>query len=591
LKPFGFLILGLVAFLAPVARANHAADSVCSRPAPGAVVAEPEDLRSQNGTLKVALTYRNFIEADGEVGYCYLYKDGSEAPTLRLKPGDWLILTLKNDLTDLPPAPAPGAVAPGGPSPAAPPAATKMSMTMDMSHAPCGGGASMSAMSTNLHFHGITVPAVCHQDDVLRTAIDPAAPPFEYKFQIPADEPPGLYWYHPHIHGFTKVQVLGGASGALIVEGIERAEPVLAGLPERVLIVRDQDLVNPAAPVPGAGLIAPTAMLDKDGDAQNTGSGIGKPAKDLSLNYVPVSFPAYEPAVIRMKPQESQLWRVLNASAITYLNLQVVFNNLPQAVQVVAMDGVPLSANGMGGEGFIWLNHIGLPPGGRAEFVVKGPAEGVGAFLLTRSVNTGAAGENDPVRPLARIVASVSASEMASKLSANPEPLAKPTTTWLGSVTPVRTRKLYFYEKAQDPNDPNSPTKFMLVVEGQPEVPYDPNSTAPNIVAHQGDVEDWIIENRTQELHAFHIHQVHYMLVQWFGIGVDEPYLRDTINVPFWDGKSPFYPSVKIRVDFRDPNSVGTFLYHCHLLEHEDGGMMGTIRVDPSQPASKNGGH
>jgi FtsP/CotA-like multicopper oxidase with cupredoxin domain len=581
-------ILAIAALFAPLARAAHDSSPVCPRPAVGAIVPEPEDLRSQGGTLKVTLTYRNFVEADGEIGYCYLYRDGSEAPTLRLKPGDWLILTLKNDLVDLH---AP--VAAGSPASSAAPALKGMpGMTMDMSHAPCGGGSPMGATATNLHFHGITVPPVCHQDDVLHTAIDPSAAPFEYKFQIPADEPPGLYWYHPHIHGFTKVQVLGGASGALIVEGIERAEPVVAGLPERVLIVRDQDLVHPDAPVPGiGGLVAPAAMLDQDGDVQNNGSGTGKPAKDLSLNFVPASFPDYRPGVIRMKPGETQFWRVLNASAITYLNLQIVSDGLPAQMQVVAMDGIPLGANGQGAAGFIWLNHIGLPPGGRAEFVMKAPAQG-NALLLTRSVNTGSAGENDPVRPLARIVTSADAAEPASILAANPQPLPRSSTPWLGNTTPVRTRKLYFTEKAQDPSDPNSPTTFMLTVDGQPEMPYDPHSTAPNIIARQGDVEDWIIENRTQELHAFHIHQVHFMLVQWFGLPVSEPYLRDTINVPFWDGKSPFYPSVKIRVDFRDPNSVGTFMYHCHLLEHEDGGMMGTIRVDPPDvPAKEGAGH
>ncbi len=105
----------------------------------------------------------------------------------------------------------------------------------------------MTPDSTNLHFHGLTVPAICHKDDVLKTAIQPGDPPFEYRFQIPPDEPPGLYWYHPHIHGYTKAQVLGGASGAMIVEGIERTNRELAGLPERVMIVRDQDLVNPNA--------------------------------------------------------------------------------------------------------------------------------------------------------------------------------------------------------------------------------------------------------------------------------------------------------------------------------------------------------
>ena len=121
-------------------------------------------------------------------------------------------------------------------------------------------------------------------------------------------------------------------------------------------------------------------------------------------------------------------------------------------------------------------------------------------------------------------------------------------------------------------------------MDGQTPKVFDPNSTVPNITVQQGDVEDWIIENRTQELHAFHIHQVHFMLLQFFGLAVNEPYLRDTVNVPFWDGKSPIYPQVKLRMDFRDPNAVGTFVYHCHLLEHEDGGMMGTIRVEPQTP-------
>jgi len=79
---------------------------------------------------------------------------------------------------------------------------------------------------------------------------------------------------------------------------------------------------------------------------------------------------------------------------------------------------------------------------------------------------------------------------------------------------------------------------------------------------------------------------------------VNEPFLRDTINVPFWDGKSTKFPTVKLRMDFRNSNILGTFPYHCHLLEHEDGGMMGLIRVDPPestegprvlQPASAGG--
>ena len=134
-----------------------------------------------------------------------------------------------------------------------------------------------------------------------------------------------MYWYHPHIHGFSKAQVLGGASGALIIEGIERANKEVAGLPERVLIIRDQDLLNPNAPPSKSEPVVPKMLIDHDGDAANNGTGFGKPAKDLSINFVPVPYPDYPPAAIKMKPEERQLWRVLNASAITYLNLADVY--------------------------------------------------------------------------------------------------------------------------------------------------------------------------------------------------------------------------------------------------------------------------
>jgi FtsP/CotA-like multicopper oxidase with cupredoxin domain len=140
---------------------------------------------------------------------------------------------------------------------------------------------------------------------------------------------------------------------------------------------------------------------------------------------------------------------------------------------------------------------------------------------------------------------------------------------------------LYFSETLQDPADPNSATSFFLTVDGQTPTPFDPTASEPNIVVHQGEVEDWIIENRSTELHAFHIHQLHFQLLEWSGTPVNEPFLRDTVNVPYYSDRMLTYPSVRLRMDFRDPNSVGTFVYHCHLLEHEDGGMMGLIRVEP----------
>ncbi|MDB6083350.1 MAG: copper oxidase [Gammaproteobacteria bacterium] len=541
-----------------------------ARPAVGDVVGEPEELRSAHGVLRVGLSYRSEASIDGRKQYCYVTPDGGEAPTLRLEPGDLLIVSLKNDQPPAPPTSA-------------------MTNHVDAMAGACTAGR-MSAASTNMHFHGLTVPPICHQDDVLNTLIEPGDRPFEYRFRIPADEPPGLYWYHPHVHGLTKAQVLGGASGALIVEGLERAIPSLAGLPERVFIIRDQELVNPSAP-PGQAdsMPPPMVMRDAEGDILNTGTGVGKPAKDLSINFIPVPYPRYTPAVIKLRPGEKQLWRVLNASAITYLDLQLLIDNQLQALGVVALDGIPINENGKSDARILWQSHALVPPAGRIEFVVKGPPAGAQASFVTRTVDTGPAGENDPTRPLATVIGEAEAPQPRARLEAHPRPLPRPASRWLGDVVPVRTRTLYFSEKLHDPNDPASPTEFFITVDGQSPKPFEPDSKIPDIVVHQGDVEDWIIENRTRELHAFHIHQTHFMLVDWNGIPLEEPYLRDTVNVAYWDGKSLQYPSVKLRMDFRDPSVVGTFVYHCHLLEHEDGGMMGLIRVEARSPRRRAG--
>lgn len=528
---------------------------------------EPEDLRSHNGVLKVELTAHNTKQADGSTRHCYIDENGAESPTLRVNPGDLVVLTLKNDLTAF------------GPD-ALTTAHQHLHMEAGKNENSCASDL-MTRESTNLHFHGLTIPPVCHQDDVLHTSVQPGDAPFEYRFRIPENEPPGLYWYHPHIHGFTKEQVLGGASGAIIVEGIERADKAVAGLPERVFVIRDQDLLNPNAPPSKWEPVVPKMLFDRDGDAANTGTGFGKPAKDLSINFVPVPYPDYQPAIIEMKPDEQQLWRVVNASGITYLNLEVLFGRAPQPLGLVAIDGVPLNTNGLPSDFVDTQTHLGVPPGARVEFIVKGPPAGVSALLVTKTVNTGPSGENDPNRALATITVSKDAPEPSSVLAATPQPLPASQLPWLGSVAPVRVRRLYFSEKLLNPNDPNSATEFYITVDGQTPAQFDPKSGVPNVIAKQGTVEDWIIENRSSELHAFHIHQLHFMLIDYRGRPVNEPFLRDTVNVPYFDGKTLDYPSVRLRMDFRDPNTVGDFVYHCHLLEHEDGGMMGLIRVEP----------
>ena len=529
------------------------------RPAVGSVVEDPPSLRSLRGVLQVELRYRHSTGAEGLTHFCYVTPDGKEAPTLRLKPGDLLVLHLKNEETTA--------------------LRTHRTSTHPHPEEPDCTASPMDMTSTNLHFHGLSIPPTCHQDDVLHTFIQPGDKPYEYRVRIPIDQPPGLYWYHPHIHGMTSPQVLGGASGALIVQGIEQTEPVLAGVSERVFVIRDQELLHPnAVPDPSA----PAVRLDAEGDVLSTGTGTGKPAKDLSINFVTIPYPTYTPAVIKVRPGETQLWRVLNASAITYLDLQLLFGQKAQPLLIASVDGVPITTSGPT-HPYLQNNerHVLLPPAGRVDLIVRMPPAGANVSLVTQAVNTGPAGENDPWRPLATMAVDPDTPE-SPRLPDSTAPGVHPSNLkWLGDVPPLRTRKLYFSERPHDPTNANSPTDFFITIDGQEPKIFDPNSRIPDIVVHQGEVEDWIVENRTQELHAFHIHQIHFLLLDRNGRPTSEPFLRDTVNVDYWDGKSKRYPRVLLRMDFRDPNIVGTFAYHCHLLEHEDGGMMGTIRVEP----------
>ena len=516
----------------------------CPRFAAGSAITAPGNLWSRNGVLQVAFAYQTRTDANGNVLYCYTTASGAQSPTLHVHPGDQLKITLQN-------AVPPSAASTMG-AMAAMPGMTAPS--------PIGGtctSATMTSASTNIHYHGTNTPPVCHQDEVIHTLVN-SGETFQYDLQIPSDEPPGLYWYHPHVHGISEAAVQGGASGALIVEGIENVNPVVTGLPQQVLIIRDN-------PVPG-----------------NPAPGGDVPAWDVSLNYVPIPSPAYTPAVIQMKPSEKQFWRVLNASADTIIDLRLQFDGVAQPLNVVALDGVPTGSQDGTAQGTtVTMTHILLAPAARAEFVVTGPSATVrSATLLTLNIDTGPDGDYDPTRPLARIETSANAEpSLTVPAASGPPPAAR--FAGLASATPTALRRLYFSEVLSDPNNPSSPTNFYITVDGQQPVLFNPDNP-PAIVTTQGSVEDWTIENRAMENHEFHIHQIHFLLLERNAAPVPaaEAQYYDTVQVPLWSGTGP-YPSVKVRMDFRGP-VVGDFVYHCHILGHEDAGMMAIIRVTPA---------
>ena len=114
-------------------------------------------------------------------------------------------------------------------------------------------------------------------------------------------------------------------------------------------------------------------------------------------------------------------------------------------------------------------------------------------------------------------------------------------------------------------------------------------SNPPAIVTTQGSVEDWTIQNRSHENHEFHFHQIHFLLLERNGVPVppEQQQFLDMVEVPYNPNADPTAnpPSVKVRMDFRGPD-IGDFVYHCHILNHEDHGMMAIIRVLPNQNAN-----
>jgi FtsP/CotA-like multicopper oxidase with cupredoxin domain len=502
---------------------NLAAEDCPARPENGSVVNDPYSISSQNGVLRAQFILAHSVDQAGYTHYCYKYNASGqivEAPTLRLNPGDHLELDVLNRIEDKD--------------------TMKMKMVMPKAQGQiCGDGGNATLDSTNVHFHGLNVPPVCHQDDVIETLIQPGSPGFHFSIQIPTTEPPGLYWYHPHVHGFTEFQVNGGAAGAIVVEGMEKYRPEVQGLAERVFVIRQQYLV-PWIPGPYR----------------------------LTLNYV--TAPSIgEPPVIQMQSGQKQFWRVANASLQDFLELQVVDNDKPEKLDIIALDGYPLAITRE-------EKTILIPPAGRAEFIVTAPAAGDNAVFYTQSYSTGPTGNADLAGVLANI--QVTDKSQASPMPKAPAPASVAGLKFadLGDVKVTAERKLYFSEEF---GGTNGPIQFYITVEGQKQRVFEANEK-PVITTKVGAVEDWTIENRALETHAFHMHQIHFKVIEVDGKPVGQSELRDTVAIPYWDGKGPYH-SVKVRMDFRDPTIAGTFLFHCHILLHEDLGMMHKILVEP----------
>jgi suppressor of ftsI len=391
---------------------------------------------------------------------------------------------------------------------------------------------------SNLHFHGLHVSPNAPQDDVLTMMAMPGES-LTYRVQIPLDQPPGLYWYHTHPHGESYQQSLDGMSGAIVIDGMERYVPEVRGLRERILILRDK-VVHESDPA------GPALRRSVEASERGCPTPAELPERLFTINGV------LRPA-IDIAPGERQFWRIVNASPDLYADLTID----TETFEVVAFDGMPLAFHDPKRRTES-VNHVFLPPAGRVEAIVTGPSIGAHASLRTQCIDSGPDGDPNPTMTLADLVA----------LPHTPARTAPAAPHGYAAVyKPVSPKQIASVE--------NSPPDFTVTftedkhgfyINGKKFGMADP----PMVTVATGAFHHWRVVNATNELHPFHIHQVHFLLYSQNNDRMAHQDWLDTVNVPV-NG------SVDLMMDFTDPIIRGESLFHCHLLSHEDKGMMAKI--------------
>jgi FtsP/CotA-like multicopper oxidase with cupredoxin domain len=400
---------------------------------------------------------------------------------------------------------------------------------------------------STVHWHGLPVPP--DQDG---NPFDPVAPGESrvYRFTLPRGSA-GTYWYHPHPHMLSAGQVYRGLAGPIVVRA---ADDPLAALPERHLFLTDLKLA-------ADGSIAPNDMMDWMN---------GREGQFVLVNG------ARRP---RMVVARDERWRVWNACNARYLRLSLGVNY--PFVQV-GTDG------GLLGDARDGLTELLLAPGERAELVVRAgqwPSQSAltAAVYDRRKMAMGSGSEHGSLPPdPARVLADVRFSP-AGGAGAGAEPTLHPLPSPLRTIEALAPaagatapRKSVVFSEEMDMTAMHRPGATMhempagmkFLINGET---FDASRIA--LTSRSGEVEHWSIENRTDMDHPFHLHGTQFQVVERERNGkrTPEPYLawRDTVNVQPGE-------TVRIATVQKMP---GERMFHCHILEHEDLGMMATLKV------------
>ncbi len=380
---------------------------------------------------------------------------------------------------------------------------------------------------TNLHYHGMNVTPLSPSDDIF-IMVTPTGD-FQYEVPIPEDHPEGTFYYHSHAFGLTEYQIMSGLSGVLIVEGELDPFPQLEGVRELIMYLRD-------------------IQIDSDGRVP-TDIDPSDPT-NITLN-------GQVNPTIKIRPGETQLWRIANIGADHYYPLQLEGHTMYE----IARDGnlhnqlVPIPS----GETLL------LPVSSRVDVLVQGGPEGVYEFI-DLPFNTGPVGDTYDGATLATLVSEGREEEPIDLSSLNFPQLEN----LCEQPIPQNKKRTIVFSESADGN-----TFFINGKEFDPDV--------VDTTVEIGTIEEWTVQNTSEELHVFHIHQTDFQVCEINGVQQTFVGYQDTVNVPYM-GQDPNQQGpgeVKIVINFRNPVIEGKFVYHCHIGEHEDNGMMAVIEAVP----------
>lgn len=382
--------------------------------------------------------------------------------------------------------------------------------------------------SSNLHYHGMVVPPAAPGDDVFLDV--GAGADYDYRWQVPSNHAQGTHWYHPHSHGLVEPQILSGMSGMLVIDGaVAQHYSAYAGLVERHLLLKDIVL-------PGAD---PNAANSKTINGLLGGT-------------------------LRMQPGETQVWNLGNVGADAYFDM--------------AINGMQLWEINRDGNVLIQpklLSSVFLPPGSRSTVVAVAPLRAGNYAVRTLEVDTGPLGDPNPDVQLATLVVSGQALDTAALqarllLPADNQNTIGTTPADLLAL-PITHRRTITFSETPDGNT--------FFIDGKE---YDPGRD--DITVTLGAVEQWTLRNVSAERHVFHIHQLDFLVTSVNGVAQPPDHLNDVVDLPYARNGVP--GEVKVIIPFTDPIMVGRFVFHCHIVGHEDAGMMANLVVlAPGQSA------